>query len=235
MANTNLPSDQLIREVFEQNLELDRRGLVVFTWGNVSAVDRARGLVVIKPSGVPYASMRAEDMVIVDMDGRALPGSLRPSSDLPTHLYLYKAFPGIGGVVHTHSRYATAWAQAGRCVPPLGTTHADYFHGPVPVTRSLTDAEINGEYELETGRVIAETFEGIDPIHVPGVLVRNHGPFSWGRSAAEAVHNAVVLEEVAAMAYISLGISPLAPNAPEALMDKHFERKHGANAYYGQK
>lgn len=226
---------ELKNRVYEQNMELFRRGLVVYTWGNVSAIDRERGWVVIKPSGVPYETMRAEDMVIVDLAGNPVQGALRPSSDLPTHLEIYKAFPEVGGVVHTHSRYATSWAQAGLEIPPLGTTHADYFHGPVPVTREMTKDEIAGAYEKETGTVIIEAFGGINPIHVPGVLVKNHGPFSWGRSCEEAVHNAVVLEELAAMAYLSRTINPACANAPQALMDKHFERKHGKNAYYGQK
>ncbi len=225
----------LKRIVYEQNIELVSRGLVVYTWGNVSQIDRAKGVFLIKPSGVPYADMKPDDMVAVDLEGNVVSGSLRPSSDMPTHLALYRAFPQIGGVVHTHSRYATAWAQSGLAIPALGTTHADYFHGPVPITRALCADEINGEYESETGNVIIETFEGINPLHLPSVLVKNHGPFSWGKSAAEAVHNAVVLEELAAMAYISKGINPLAQNAPQALLDKHFERKHGEKAYYGQK
>jgi L-ribulose-5-phosphate 4-epimerase len=225
----------LMQQVYEQNMELFRRGLVVYTWGNVSAIDRERGLVVIKPSGVPYETMRAQDMVVVDLEGKTVSGSLRPSSDLPTHLQLYRAFDQIGGVVHTHSRYATAWAQAGMPIPAFGTTHADYFHGPVPVTRPMTPEEIAGAYEKETGTVIAQAFEGINPIHVPGVLVRNHGPFAWGESCAQAVHNAVVLEELAAMAYLTRAINPLAQPAPEAIQNKHFERKHGKNAYYGQK
>ena len=226
---------ELFEQVYEQNMQLFTRGLVVYTWGNVSAIDREKGVVVIKPSGVPYETMRPQDMVAVDMDGNVVEGKLRPSSDLPTHLVLYKAFEEIGGVVHTHSRYATAWAQAGMEIPPMGTTHADYFHGPVPITRTMTDAEVAGAYERDTGTVIVEAFAGKNPIHVPGVLVRNHGPFSWGRDAAEAVHNAVVLEELAAMAYIAKGINPLAGAAPESLLNKHFERKHGKNAYYGQK
>ena len=227
--------DSLRNAVYEQNMELFRRGMVIYTWGNVSQIDREKGMFFIKPSGAPYETMTAQDMVAVDMDGNVVEGKLRPSSDMPTHLALYKAFPQIGGVVHTHSRYATAWAQAGLAIPPLGTTHADYFHGAVPVTRALTAAEINGEYERETGSVIIETFAGMNPLHVPSVLVKNHGPFSWGKDAADAVHNAVVLEEVAAMAYITRGINPLAQDSSEELQNKHFERKHGVNAYYGQK
>jgi L-ribulose-5-phosphate 4-epimerase len=223
------------RIVYEQNIELVNRGLVVYTWGNVSQIDRAKGIFLIKPSGVPYADMKPDDMVAVDLEGNVVSGSLRPSSDMPTHLALYRAFPQIGGVVHTHSRYATAWAQSGLAIPALGTTHADYFHGPVPITRALSEDEINGDYEAETGNVIIETFKGINPLHLPSVLVKNHGPFSWGKDAAEAVHNAVVLEELAAMAFISRSINPLAQEAPQALLDKHFERKHGDNAYYGQK
>ncbi|MGI5900072.1 MAG: L-ribulose-5-phosphate 4-epimerase [Christensenellales bacterium] len=221
--------------VYEQNMELFRRGLVVYTWGNVSQIDREKGVFLIKPSGVPYENMKPEDMVAVDLDGSVVNGDLRPSSDMATHLALYKAFSQIGGVVHTHSRYATAWAQAGLSIPALGTTHADYFHGPVPITRSLSPEEINGDYEAETGNVIIETFGGINPLHLPSVLVKNHGPFSWGKDAAEAVHNAVVLEELAAMAYISKGINPLCQEAPQELLDKHFLRKHGENAYYGQR
>jgi len=227
--------EELKKIVFEQNLELNRRGLVVYTWGNVSQIDRQAGVIAIKPSGVAYETMKWEDIVLTDLDGNPIEDGLRASSDLPTHVYLSKAFPEIGGVVHTHSRYATAWAQAGRDIPPLGTTHADYFHGAVPCTPSLTDEQINGKYEHETGVTIAKRFEGINPVHVPGVIVKNHGPFSWGKDAQNAVHNAVVLEELAAMAYITLGINPLAEDAPKALQEKHFERKHGKNAYYGQK
>jgi len=225
----------MFETVCEQNIELFRRNLVVYTWGNVSEIDRGRGVFAIKPSGVPYEAMKPENMVAVDLDGKVVAGALRPSSDMPTHLALYRAFEEVGGIVHTHSRYATAWAQAGLPIPPLGTTHADYFHGPVPITRLLTQEEIDGDYEGETGKVILEVFEGIRPLHVPGVLVKNHGPFSWGKDASQAVHNAVVLEELAAMAYIAKGINPLLQDAPRALMDKHFERKHGKNAYYGQK
>lgn len=224
--------NELKEKVFKANLELVKHGLVIFTWGNASGVDRNNGLVAIKPSGVSYDSMRPEDIVIVDLDGNIVEGRLKPSSDTPTHLALYKAFTGIGGVVHTHSTYATAWAQAGRDIPNIGTTHADYFNDDIPCTRSMTQQEIEGAYEKETGNVIAERFAGLNPEHIPGVLVANHGPFSWGKDAAEAVHNAVVMEQVAKMAYISYGINPsLSMN--QCLIAKHFYRKHGANAYYG--
>ena len=220
--------------VYKANLDLVTHGLVIFTWGNVSAIDREKGLVVIKPSGVSYETMKADDMVVVDMEGNIVEGHLKPSSDTPTHLVLYEAFPEIGGVVHTHSTYATAWAQAGYPIPNIGTTHADYFSGDIPCTRTMTQQEIEGEYEKETGHVIAERFAGLNPVHIPGVLVENHGPFAWGKDAVDAVHNAVVMEQVAKMAYISLGINPnFAMN--EHLIKKHFSRKHGANAYYGQK
>ncbi len=226
---------ELFSYVYEQNMELFRRNLIVYTWGNVSAIDRDKGIVVIKPSGVPYETMRPEDMVAVDLDGHVIEGKLRPSSDLPTHLVLYKAFENVGGIVHTHSRFATAWAQSGLAIPAYGTTHADYFHGPVPLTRPLTAQEIGGEYEKNTGLVIEETFAGKNPLHLPGVLVQNHGPFTWGKDAAQAVYHAVVLEEMAHMAFATRLINPDAPQAPQALLDKHFERKHGPNAYYGQK
>ncbi|MDR0748914.1 MAG: L-ribulose-5-phosphate 4-epimerase [Tannerellaceae bacterium] len=219
--------------VCKANLDLVKHGLVIFTWGNVSAIDREKGLVVIKPSGVSYETMKADDMVVVNLEGNRMEGNLKPSSDTPTHLALYKAFPAIGGIVHTHSAYATSWAQAGCDIPNIGTTHADYFGGAIPCTRAMTQQEIEGEYEMETGLVIAERFAGLNPLHIPGVLVRNHGPFAWGKDAGEAVHNAVVMEQVARMAYISYGINPaLCMN--EYLIKKHFSRKHGANAYYGQ-
>lgn len=225
--------EELKAKVCQANLDLVRHGLVIFTWGNVSAVDRESGLVVIKPSGVSYDAMKPEDMVVVDLDGKVVEGKLRPSSDTPTHLVLYRAFSGIGGVVHTHSTYATAWAQAGKDLPNIGTTHADYFHDAVPCTPDMTREEVMGDYELETGNVIVRRFEGIDPVHTPGVLVKNHGPFSWGKDAAEAVHNAVVLEQVAKMAYIAYGVNPsLTMN--HLLVEKHFSRKHGPGAYYGQ-
>ena len=225
--------EELKAKVCQANLDLVRHGLVIFTWGNVSAVDRESGLVVIKPSGVSYDVMNPEDMVVVDLDGKVVEGKLRPSSDTPTHLVLYRAFSGIGGVVHTHSTYATAWAQAGKDLPNIGTTHADYFHDAVPCTPDMTRDEVMGDYELETGNVIVRRFEGIDPVHTPGVLVKNHGPFSWGKDAAEAVHNAVVLEQVAKMAYIAYGVNPSLTMNP-LLVEKHFSRKHGPGAYYGQ-
>ena len=226
--------EALKEKVFRANLDLVKHGLVIFTWGNVSAIDRENNLVVIKPSGVSYETMVAADMVVVDLDGNIVEGGLRPSSDMPTHLMLYKAFSEIGGIVHTHSTYATAWAQAGRDVPNIGTTHADYFHDAIPCTAEMSRAEVEGNYEKETGRVIVRCFKEIDPVHTPGVLVRNHGPFAWGRDAADAVHNAVVLEQVAKMAYLSYQINPTLTMNP-LLVEKHFNRKHGPNAYYGQK
>lgn len=226
--------EKLKEEVLAANLELVRQGLVIYTWGNVSGIDRASGLVVIKPSGVSYDAMNASDMVVVDMDGKVVEGELRPSSDTPTHLALYRAFPGIGGVVHTHSVYATAWAQAGRGIPVLGTTHADYFYGDIPCTGDMTPEQIKGDYEAETGNVIVETFKGLNPEYTPAVLVKNHGPFTWGKDAAEAVYHAKVLEEVARMASISLALNPSA-GIREELVEKHFLRKHGPGAYYGQK
>ena len=226
--------EALKEKVFRANLDLVKHGLVIFTWGNVSAIDRENNLVVIKPSGVSYETMVAADMVVVDLDGNIVEGGLRPSSDMPTHLMLYKAFSEIGGIVHTHSTYATAWAQAGRDIPNIGTTHADYFHDAIPCTAEMSRAEVEGNYENETGRVIVRCFKEIDPVHTPGVLVRNHGPFAWGRDAADAVHNAVVLEQVAKMAYLSYQINPALTMNP-LLVEKHFNRKHGPNAYYGQK
>lgn len=226
--------EKLKDEVFRANLDLVKHGLVIFTWGNVSGIDRESGLVVIKPSGVSYETMTAADMVVVDLDGNVVDGDLRPSSDTPTHLALYRAFPEIGGVVHTHSTYATAWAQAGIDLPNIGTTHADYFHDAVPCTPDMTRQEVEGDYELETGNVIVRRFEGLNPVHTPGVLVKNHGPFTWGKDAYEAVHNAVVLEQVAKMASIAFTINPRLTMNP-LLVEKHFSRKHGPNAYYGQK
>jgi L-ribulose-5-phosphate 4-epimerase len=224
---------ELKADVLKANLDLAKQGLVLFTWGNVSAIDREKGIVVIKPSGVSYETMKADDMVVVDLEGNRLEKNLKPSSDTPTHLALYKAFPQIGGIVHTHSTYATSWAQAGCDIPSIGTTHADYFSHAIPCTRDMTQQEIEGEYEKETGHVIAERFTGLDPVHTPGVLVKNHGPFAWGKNAADAVHNAVVMEQVARMAYLSYAINPcLSMN--KDLIKKHFSRKHGAGAYYGQ-
>ena len=226
--------EYLKNEVFKANLDLVKHGLVIFTWGNVSAIDRSTGLVVIKPSGVSYDDMKVEDMVVVDLNGMVVEGVLKPSSDTATHVALYKAFPTIGGVVHTHSTYATSWAQAGRDIPNIGTTHADYFSDAIPCTRMMIEAEIQGEYEKETGNVIIERFKNINPVHVPGVLVCNHGPFSWGKDAQDAVHNAVVMEQVGKMAYIAYTINPGLQMNPH-LITKHFLRKHGPNAYYGQK
>lgn len=226
--------EALKEKVFQANLDLVKHGLVIFTWGNVSAIDRQSGLVVIKPSGVEYDAMKAEDMVVVDLDGNIVEGNLNPSSDTPTHLVLYKAFPQIGGVVHTHSTYATSWAQAGMDIPNIGTTHADYFYKIIPCTDDMTEEEVMGNYELETGNVIVKRFNGMNPVHTPGVLVKNHGPFSWGKDAHEAVHNAVVMEQVAKMANIAYSINPNLTMNP-LLIEKHFSRKHGPNAYYGQK
>lgn len=233
--------EELKEKVCKANLELVRHGLVLFTWGNASAIDRPSGLVVIKPSGVSYDDMKPSDMVVVDLEGKVVEGNLRPSSDTPTHVVLYKAFPGIGGVVHTHSTYATAWAQAGRNIPNIGTTHADYFHDDIPCTRDMRKAEVFGEYEKETGNVIVERFRNIDPNDTPGVLVRNHGPFTWGTDVLNAVHNAVVLEEVAKMAFISstiqlptLDVIEHVPSMNKHLIEKHYSRKHGPGAYYGQ-
>ncbi|MDO5323356.1 MAG: L-ribulose-5-phosphate 4-epimerase [Clostridia bacterium] len=229
--------EQLKKEVYEANMELPRRGLITYTWGNVSGRDAETGYFVIKPSGVDYDKLTADDMVVVDLTGKVIEGKYRPSSDTPTHIELYKKYPEIGGIVHTHSPEATSWAQAGRSIPLYGTTHADYFYGPIPCARSLTKEEIEGEYEKNTGLVIIETFEenGINPVYTPGVLCCNHGPFTWGKDAAEAVHNAVVLEEVAKMATKTELINPKVSTAPDTIRDKHFFRKHGANAYYGQK
>ncbi|MDI9544540.1 MAG: L-ribulose-5-phosphate 4-epimerase [Bacteroidota bacterium] len=223
----------LKEKVFQANLDLVKHGLVIFTWGNVSAIDRKKGLVVIKPSGVAYEDMRVEDMVVLDLNGKKLDGKLKPSSDTATHLELYKAFPEIGGVVHTHSTFATAWSQAGMSIPNIGTTHADYFSREIPCTRDMDEEEVMGEYEKQTGLVIVEAFKDINPVQVPGVLVKNHGPFTWGKSADDAVHNAVVMEQVAKMAYIAFSINPELTMNP-LLIQKHFFRKHGPGAYYGQ-
>lgn len=226
--------EALKEKVLKANLDLVKNGLVIYTWGNVSAIDRETGLVVIKPSGVSYDSMKASDMVVVDLDGKIVEGELNPSSDTPTHLAIYRAFPKVGGVVHTHSTYAVAWAQAGYDVPSLGTTHADYFHNSIPCTEALTDEQINGDYELETGNVIVERFKGLDPVATPGVLVKNHGPFAWGKDADQAVYHATVLEKVSEMAYLTRVLNPSA-SISDALVEKHYMRKHGPNATYGQK
>lgn len=226
---------QLKQQVFEANMDLPRYGLVTFTWGNVSAIDCARGWVAIKPSGVAYDSMCVDDIVVVDLSGKVIDGKWRPSSDTATHLALYQRYPSIGGVVHTHSTHATAWAQAGQAIPALGTTHADYFFGDIPCTRALTEEEVQGEYELNTGKVIIETLGDGEPLHRPGMVVYQHGPFAWGKDAHDAVHNAVVLEEVARMAWIAQGINPHLQPVDSYLMNKHFMRKHGPDAYYGQK
>ncbi len=227
--------EALKQSVFEANLLLPKHGLVTFTWGNVSGVDRGRGLMVIKPSGVEYDTMRPEDMVVVDLKtGKKVEGKLNPSSDTDTHVVLYNAFPEIGGIVHTHSRWATTFAQAGRGIPALGTTHGDYFYGEIPCTRKMTPAEIGGRYEWETGNVIAETFGDKSAKDIPAVLVHSHGPFCWGKDPKNAVHNAVVLEEVAFMGWHALQMHPDLPPMQQELLDKHYLRKHGANAYYGQ-
>lgn len=226
--------EQLKKQVLEANLLLPKYGLVTFTWGNVSGIDRESGLVVIKPSGVPYEGMTEEDMVVVNLDGKRVEGKWKPSSDTPTHVELYKAFPALGGIVHTHSRWATTFAQAGLDIPAMGTTHGDYFYGDIPCTRKMTPQEIAGEYEKETGRVIIETFAGKSPADIPGVTVHSHGPFAWGRDAMDAVHNAVVMEEVAFMDWHAMMINPAAGRMQQELLDKHYLRKHGKNAYYGQ-
>lgn len=227
--------EALKQSVFEANLLLPKHGLVTFTWGNVSGVDRGQGLMVIKPSGVEYDTMRPEDMVVVDLKtGKKVEGELNPSSDTDTHAVLYNAFPEIGGIVHTHSRWATTFAQAGRGIPALGTTHGDYFYGEIPCTRKMTPAEIGGRYEWETGNVIAETFKDKSATDIPAVLVHSHGPFCWGKDPKNAVHNAVVLEEVAFMGWHALQMQPDLPPMQQELLDKHYLRKHGANAYYGQ-
>jgi len=225
---------KLRKQVYEANMQLAEFGLITLTWGNVSGIDRERGLVVIKPSGVPYNKLSPENMVIVNMQGSVLDDGGKPSSDTATHLRLYEAFPHIGGVVHTHSTWATIYAQAGIGIPAYGTTHADYFYGKVPVTRALTDTEIAGNYELETGNIIVETFQKNDSAAMPGVVVKSHGPFTWGISPNKAVENAVVLEEIAKLAYHTKKLMPNTPPIPQGLLDKHYLRKHGANAYYGQ-
>ena len=229
--------EELKQKVYEANMLLPKYGLVTFTWGNVSAIDREKGLFVIKPSGVDYEVMKPEDMVVVDLNGNVVEGRLNPSSDTPTHLELYKGFPEIGGVVHTHSTYATSFAQSGRDIPCYGTTHADYFYGSIPCVRNLTKEEIDEAYELNTGKLIVNEFKRMDkdPEAVPAVLCKNHGPFAWGKDANNAVHNAVVLEEVAKMALFTEQINSQVISAPQELQDKHYFRKHGANAYYGQK
>ena len=229
---------KLKQQVLEANLALPRHGLVTFTWGNVSAVDREQGILVIKPSGVSYEQMQRDDMVVVELEtGKVVEGDKRPSSDTDTHRALYLAWPDIGGIVHTHSRHATIWAQAGRDIPAWGTTHADDFYGAIPCTRKMHDDEIKTQYEWQTGKVIIETLQqrGIEPLDIPAVLVNSHGPFTWGRNAADAVHSAVVLEEVAYMGIFSQQLSPELPTMQQSLLDKHYLRKHGANAYYGQK
>ena len=228
--------EELKKTVFEANMELPRHGLVTYTWGNVSGIDREKGLFVIKPSGVEYDELRPEDLVVMDLDGNQVEGELNPSSDTKTHLVLYNAFPQLGGIVHTHSPYAVGWAQAGEDIPCFGTTHADYFYGPVPCARHLTQEELDEDYELNTGKIIVETFRkrGIDPVAVPAVICFSHGPFTWGKDAAQAVYHAVVLEEVAKMALYTRQVRPDAVPAPQHIQDKHYMRKHGPNAYYGQ-
>ena len=229
--------EKLREEVYRANMELPERGLVVYTWGNVSGIDREQGLVVIKPSGVEYDALKPSDLVIVDLNNNIVEGTMNPSSDTKTHVELYKAFPSIGGIVHTHSSHAVAWAQAGRDIPCYGTTHADYFYGCVPCSRNLTAEEVEEDYELNTGKVIVEEFakRKLDPKAVPGIICHSHGPFTWGKNAAQAVYHAVVLEELAKMAMYTITINPQAPEAPKYIQDKHYLRKHGPNAYYGQK
>jgi len=225
--------EELKNSVFKANLDIVNHGLVIHTWGNVSGRDRESGLVVIKPSGVSYEEMKPKDMVVVDQDGKVIEGSFKPSTDTPTHLFLYKAYPSIGGIVHTHSSYATSWAQADKAIPPFGTTHADHYYGKVPCTRLLTDKEIDGNYELNTGKIIVEAIGAINPLTVPSVLVSGHGPFCWGTDADNAVYNAVALEEIARMAFYTVLLGRNEP-IKKSLLDKHFKRKHGDGAYYGQ-
>ncbi len=227
--------EDLRAAVCEANLDLNLKGLVTLTWGNVSGIDREKGLVVIKPSGVSYDDMTPDKLVVVDLDGETVEGDLRPSSDTATHVVLYKAFPDIGGVTHTHSSHATSFAQACRCIPCLGTTHADHFYGDVPLTRIMTEDEVKGGYEVNTGHVIVERFADLKPLEYPGVLVANHGPFTWGKDAADSVKNAVALEQIAKMALATFSLSPEQPAIAQYLLDKHYLRKHGSGAYYGQK
>ncbi|HIQ61507.1 MAG TPA: L-ribulose-5-phosphate 4-epimerase [Candidatus Enterenecus faecium] len=228
--------EELKQKVYEANMELPRRGLVTYTWGNVSGIDREKGLFVIKPSGVEYDELKPEDLVVMDLQGNKVEGDMNPSSDTKTHLVLYNAFPQLGGIVHTHSPYAVGWAQAGRDIPCYGTTHADYFYGPIPCARHLTQEELDEDYEMNTGKLIVEEFQArdIDPVAVPAVICHSHGPFTWGKDAAQAVYHAVVLEEVAKMAMFTRQVDPSAAPAPQRIQDKHYMRKHGPNAYYGQ-
>ena len=228
--------EELKQKVYEANMELPRRGLVTYTWGNVSGIDREKGLFVIKPSGVEYDELKPEDLVVMDLQGNKVEGDMNPSSDTKTHLVLYNAFPQLGGIVHTHSPYAVGWAQAGRDIPCYGTTHADYFYGPIPCARHLTQEALDEDYEMNTGKLIVEEFpaRGIDPVAVPAVICHSHGPFTWGKDAAQAVYHAVVLEEVAKMAMFTRQVDPSAAPAPQRIQDKHYMRKHGPNAYYGQ-
>lgn len=227
--------EKLKEQVYEANMELQKKGLVIYTWGNVSGIDREKGLIVIKPSGVDYDTMKPEDMVVLDLQGNIVEGKYKPSTDTPTHLVMYNTYPNIGGVVHTHSEWATIFAQAGMDIPAFGTTHADYFYGDIPCTRDLTEEEINGEYEKETGNVIVETIGDKDPLEVPAIIVKNHAPFTWGKDPENAVYNAVVLDKVAQMAYNTMTLNPRVSRVKQHLLDKHYLRKHGANAYYGQK
>lgn len=226
--------ERLKKEVYDANMELQQKGMVIYTWGNVSGIDQEQQLVVIKPSGVDYGEMKPEDMVVVDLEGRVIEGRYKPSSDTATHLVLYKEYPSIGGVVHTHSTWAVTFAQAGLAIPAFGTTHADYFYGDIPCTRELTQQEIEGAYELNTGKVIVETIGANDPMAIPGILVKNHGPFAWGKTPAGSVYNTVVMDKVAEMAYKTMTLNPRVPRVSQYLLDKHYFRKHGANAYYGQ-